>query len=102
MIKVSHKDNCISVKGHAYYAKPGEDVVCAGVSALLFSLIESLDALTPDKIEYLILAKGNIEIKHGNLSERAKLLIDSFFVGVQLIVEKYPGYVRVEKSPKLW
>lgn len=98
MIKVSHKDNCISVKGHAYYAKPGEDVVCAGVSALLFSLIESLDALTPDKIEYLILAKGNIEIKHGNLSESAKLLIDSFFIGVKLIADNHPDNVKILKT----
>lgn len=98
MIKVSHKDNCISVKGHAYYAKPGEDVVCAGVSALVFALIESLDALTPDEIEYLILAKGNIEIKHGNLSESAKLLIDSFFIGVKLIADKHPDNVKIIKT----
>ena len=33
----------LSVKGHAGYADKGEDIVCAGVSAIIFGLMNALD-----------------------------------------------------------
>ena len=54
MIEVSRHDGGISVKGHAHYAEPGKDIVCAAVSILVQNLIQSIEELTPDKIEYEI------------------------------------------------
>ncbi len=37
----------LSAVGHANYAPPGQDVVCAGVSALLYGFVAYLEGLAP-------------------------------------------------------
>lgn len=94
MIAVSVRKDKITVSGHAGYAEAGKDIVCAGVTALTMSLVKSLNDLTEDKIEYEI-SPGRVDIHCGNLSESGMLLVDSFFIGICLIAEKYPDHVRV-------
>ena len=38
-------------RGHAGYAEEGQDIVCAAVSALIITTVNSLDAFTEEKIE---------------------------------------------------
>lgn len=94
MIEVSVRENEIKVSGHAMYAPNGQDIVCAGVSSLVRTLIRSIEDLTRDKIEYSI-SPGWADIKYGNLSEKAKTLVDSFFVGICMIADEYPDCVRI-------
>ena len=95
MIQITRHDGRISIYGHAGFAPHGQDIVCAGVSTLAQTLIASIENLTYDKIEYEA-TPGMVDIKHGNLSEKSKTLIDSFFVGCELIAATYPNHVRVE------
>jgi uncharacterized protein YsxB (DUF464 family) len=94
MIEVARKENGISIKGHAHYAEPGKDIVCAGVSTLAHTLVWSLEGLTNDVVNS-VATKGNLEIKYRNLSEKGRILVDSFFVGVSLIAHEYPDYVKI-------
>lgn len=94
MVEITRYSNGITIKGHAGYAAHGKDIVCAGVSALAQTMIASLLQLTKDNIEYHI-SSGNVEIKYGNLSEAAQLLVDSFFIGAKMIVEAHPDHVQV-------
>lgn len=96
MIIVTKQRNRIILKGHANYAPIGQDIVCAGVSTLVQALIQSIEVLTADKIEY-DMSPGTVDIKFGNLSEQAQLLIDSFFIGVKNIADEYPDHVRLTK-----
>lgn len=82
------------MSGHAGYALPGQDIVCAGISALVQSLIGSLEDLSDDKIEYEV-SPGRADIKYGNLSEKSRTLVDSFFIGVCKIADEYPDNVRI-------
>ena len=93
MIVVSHNDGEIKIEGHAGYALEGQDIVCAGVSALTQSLVLSLEKLTDDKIKYDI-SPGKVGIYYGNLSEKAQTLVDSFFIGICAVIDEYPDYVR--------
>ena len=93
MIVVSHNSGEIKIEGHAEYAPEGQDIVCAGVSALTQGLVLSLEKLTDDKIEYAI-SPGKVGIHYGNLSEKAQSLIDSFFIGICAVIDEYPDYVR--------
>ncbi len=95
MIAVSVRKDGIEISGHAGYAETGKDIVCAGVTALTQTLIRSLEHLTRDEIEYGILT-GKVDIHYRNLSEEGKLLVDSFFIGVCLIADEFPEYVRIE------
>lgn len=94
MIVITRAENSITISGHANYAPKGQDIVCAAVSALSYTLEESLKRLTDDKIECLR-QPGLMSIKYEGLSERGQLLIRSFFIGVQMIAEEYPDYVRI-------
>lgn len=95
MIAVSVRKDGITVSGHAGYAETGKDIVCAGVTALTQTLIRSMENLTRDVIEYEI-SPGRADIHYGNLSEEGKILMDSFFIGVCLIANEFPGYVQIE------
>lgn len=94
MIEVSVRLDGITVTGHAGYAPNGQDIVCAAVSTLAYTLIYSIEALAADKIGYLI-RDGDIEINYKNLSEKGKLLVDSFFIGIANLIEQYPDNVRL-------
>jgi len=83
-------------EGHAGYAEPGRDIVCAAISALTQTLVTSVEELTEDKIKYDI-GKADDYIEHGNLSERAQVLFDSFFIGVQMVADSYPANVRLTR-----
>lgn len=94
MIEVRIRPERIEISGHAGYAEPGKDIVCAGVTALTQTLIQSIENLTDDKIEYRI-SPGKVEVEYRNLSEKSKTLVDSFFIGICLIAEEFPEYVKV-------
>ena len=94
LIEVSVRKDRITVSGHARYAPTGQDIVCAGVSTLSQTLIKSIEDLTQDNIEYSI-SLGRVDIKYRNLSERSRTLVDSFFVGICMIVDEFPECVRI-------
>lgn len=96
MIVITRSNNGITIKGHANYAPHGQDIVCAGVSVLVQTLIQSIEELTADKIKYSM-SPGTVDIKFGNLSKDAQLLVDSFFVGVQMTANTYPQHVKLTK-----
>lgn len=94
MIEVNVQQGGITITGHAEYAEHGKDIVCASVSILFLNLVKSIEDLTEDKISYEVIP-GAANIKHGNLSEKSRTLVDSFFVGVCMIAEECPDYVRI-------
>lgn len=94
MIAVSVRKDKIQISGHANYAEEGKDIVCAGVTALTQTLVKSIEDLTEDKIEYDI-SPGRADIKYRNLSEKAKTLVDSFFIGICMIADEFPDNVRI-------
>ena len=94
MIEVTVCKDEIKISGHANYAVSGSDIVCAGVTALVQTLIKSIEDLTDDKIEYEIFP-GRVDIKYGNLSEKSRALVDSFFIGICMIADEFPEHVRI-------
>lgn len=94
MIEVNVQRDGITVSGHAGYAPTGQDIVCAGVTALTQTLIKSIEGLAEDKIQYSI-SPGRVDIEYGNLSERSRTLVDSFFIGICMFADEYPDYVRI-------
>lgn len=96
MITVNRFSDRITVTGHANYAAIGQDIVCAGVSTLVQTLIQSVEELTIDKIQY-DMQPGTVDIKFWSLSDLTKVLIDSFFIGIELIASEYPDNVKLCK-----
>ena len=94
MIAVRVRLDGITIDGHAGYAEAGKDIVCAGVTALTENLIDSIESLTKDEIQYEI-SPGRVDMHYKDLSEDGKLLVDSFFLGICGIEQDFPEHVKI-------
>ena len=97
MIAVSARMDGITIEGHAGYAEQGKDIVCAGMTALTQTFINSIEGLTNDVIQYDI-SPGRADINFRNLSEAGRLLVDSFFLGICSIAEEFPENVKIVRN----
>jgi len=95
MVEISRLGYGIAIKGHANYAPHGQDIVCASISVLFQTLVEAIDTLTLDYIEYHV-EPGDARIVFKREPTReSQLLVDSFLIGFENIAEQYPKYVRM-------
>ena len=95
MIVVHISTTGITVDGHAGCAETGKDIICSAVSMLTQNLIKSIETLTDDYIRYQI-ELGHITIKYKDLSEKSRILIDSFFIGISEVIKAYgEKYVQI-------
>lgn len=100
LIVVTRMNTGLTVDGHAGYAETGNDIVCAAVSILAQNLENSLLELTEDQI-LSHSWNGHMDIQWESLSEKGKLLVDSFFVGISALSDTYgEAYVKkIEMAP---
>ena len=72
-------------KGHAGYAQEGEDIVCAGISALVINTVNSIEAFTNDRFQ-LDVDETSADIHllvEGIPSKECTLLLNSLILGLQ-------------------
>ena len=87
-----------SIDGHAEYAEAGQDIVCAGVSALVINTINSIEEFTEDA--FTCDCEGgmveNWKFTSG-VSDKAALLMDALVLGLENIEKSYgTEYLTVE------
>lgn len=78
-------------EGHAGYARKGEDVVCAGVSALVINAVNSIGRYTEEEFSTDEQeAKGRISVRLKRpAGHDAELLLKSLALGLQGIKDQY-------------
>lgn len=96
MIRVAENDAGVTVTGHAGHGPPGQDIVCAAVSALVQTLALSLDRLAPGET-VCSMEPGSATIRYTSLSEKGRLLVCSFFVGIEAVAAAYPDNVTMTR-----
>lgn len=102
MIHVTYDGNyALTVVGHAGQAPAGQDIVCAGVSALVGSLAKMLQQ-NRDQCQRLgILLEqgcGRITVQPSSeFEEGCRRAFETVLCGLEQIVEQYPSYIRLEK-----
>ncbi len=77
--------------GHAEYAEPGEDIVCAAVSVLVINTVNSIETLLSDEFDIVTDSESGLidfSLKKG-YSREALLLIRSLVLGLQGIQKSY-------------
>jgi uncharacterized protein YsxB (DUF464 family) len=76
-------------KGHAGYANAGQDIVCAAVSALIITTVNSLEAFTEEDFQVKE-DDGYVSIHFTKTNtEQGKLLMDSLILGLTEIEHSY-------------
>ncbi len=80
--------------GHAEYAE-SDDIVCAGVSALVITCINSIEALTEDRCMCRSDAEsGDIVFRLSEgFGEKSQLLLKSLLLGLEEIEADYADYI---------
>lgn len=86
----------LELQGHADYAASGEDIVCAGVSSIIFSLLGWLEN-HPEEME-----NADTDVSSGavfiycDCSEKALTAFELVAIGLEQIALRYPDHVAIE------
>lgn len=89
------KMHTLSVNGHAGYSKRGEDIVCAGVSAIVYSLIAWLENNSESE-EFVSIDEHNGKVVIAcEGDEKVASVFYMAAVGIETISNTYPDHVNI-------
>ena len=94
--------NRVTIEGHANSGDPGHDLVCAGVSALAYTLaanVGNLEARGIVRRPTVVLEPGKAEIAakaKPSHKATADLTFQAVCVGFEVLAANYPQYVSYE------
>lgn len=103
-IRISKLTVEVSVKGHADY-NPGNDIVCAGISTLSYTLLNYLRQAEKEHLvsDYSYTEEpGDIHMEfkgHWLFGREIGTAIDVFRTGMEMLESQYPDNIRVEVEP---
>jgi uncharacterized protein YsxB (DUF464 family) len=87
------------IKGHAFFAERGKDIVCAGVSAVSVGVINAIHALTgviPEiKQENGLLRCVLPENLSDDIIEKVQILLEGMVISLQTIEEEYGKNLKI-------
>lgn len=98
-IKIVRKKESITgflVEGHAQFAPYGQDIVCAAVSALTISTVNSIHSLTQAPHHY----RNEDNLLELNILEptaESDLLTESLFLSLKIVEKEYPDNVTISE-----
>ena len=90
-VHIDGSKHFITVQGHAARpegVQPGQNIVCAAVSALTLTLIEGLECIANERISARV-DGGDVLIEWDELSDIGSALISTWFIGILKIQEAY-------------
>ncbi|MBP1927257.1 uncharacterized protein YsxB (DUF464 family) [Sedimentibacter acidaminivorans] len=104
MINVTmHKSNDLYdgfvVSGHSEYGTIGTDIVCAAVSILSYTALNSMNlvaGISNSDITYDVEEDtGFLKIKTQRNNEKTDVIYRNFLVGIKLLLEDYNNYITL-------
>ena len=90
----------MKLTGHAGY-NPGNDVVCAGISALAFAMVGTLKTIKDLSVKRMKTSEGvDVEIEPFILPEDQAVVDMVFFgclTGLRMIHAQYPDHIEIKE-----
>ena len=81
---------CCRAQGHADYAQEGEDIVCAGISTILYALA---GYIANSRMESSIrMEPGDVEITCSGNAQQVFLMA---YIGLSQLAEKFPKNISI-------
>ena len=84
----------VNIKGHAFYDTYGKDIVCAAVSSIVTTTINSILALTEDGIKYDT-QDGNVSITVVSDSQVVQKLLNVMLNMLKELTSDYPKNIKI-------
>lgn len=89
----------LHLRGHAEY-NVGNDIVCAAISALVYSLVQTLIDIAPQAIkDYQLESGADIEVNpvtNKTLQLKIDMAFQTVIKGLTLICKQYPNNANIE------
>lgn len=97
MIKIIKKNKVIEISGHAGYDEFGKDIVCASVSSVIMTTVNSIMNIDNSSISYI--DDGNkIIIEKLNDNEVVDKLLNTMILILKDLEEQYKENIKVESE----
>ena len=98
MIKITFEDErTLTISGHAGYAEQGKDIVCAGVSAIAYTLLGYLEDIGVDVLSDIKPKKGYMRILSRTRNKTVRDAFKMAQTGLLQIERAFPEYVSIKK-----
>lgn len=90
------------IKGHARFADSGQDIVCAGVSAVTVGTVNAVETLLGFEMQSrmkdgFLQAEAPSDLDNQK-QEKLQLLLESMVVMLQSIETMYGDYIQIKQS----
>lgn len=93
----SHYDY-INVKGHAMSDDYGKDLICAGVSSIMFGLMNAIDMVDSDA--NISMKENEITIELSHTSDKTDNYLELAILQLKTIEESYSQYIKIDERRK--
>lgn len=87
--------NKIVVTGHAEYDNTGKDLVCAGVSSIIFGGMNALDAIDNNQLEFEVL-KNKVSVIVLSYNEDIQKLLKMLIIQLETIENSYKEHIKIK------
>ncbi len=82
-----------AIKGHANFDQHGYDIVCAAVSILSYTAVNTLDYY---EVEFDFSDDDNeMKISLKNPNEKSEIILNDFEIGIKTLLTNYNEYVNL-------
>ncbi|QVK16948.1 ribosomal-processing cysteine protease Prp [Mycoplasmatota bacterium] len=97
-VKIIKKDSIISeieIKGHALSGQYNQDIVCAGISSIVFGICNALEELSIYDENQIVFKEDMIKIPNILKQKDVQLICKTMIVQLQTIKRSYPKYIEI-------
>lgn len=98
MINVLFKTNSyikfFSVNGHANSDEYGSDLVCAGVSSIVFGLVNTLDK----NMVNIQINKNEVKIIVNKKDKKTQIILEALYISLKTMEKKNKKYLRIGET----
>ena len=98
--KANDKIRGFMTEGHSGYSTEGYDIVCASVSILSYTALNSLNAvagLSPEDILYKVEEDiGLMSVRTLKNNDITHMVYKIYMVGIELLLEDYSDYITLK------
>ncbi|OFL14858.1 hypothetical protein HMPREF2782_01710 [Anaerococcus sp. HMSC068A02] len=82
-----------AIKGHANFDQHGYDIVCAAVSILSYTAVNTLDYY---ELEFDFFDDDNeMKVSLENPNEKSEIILNNFEIGIKTLLTNYNEYVNL-------
>lgn len=83
------------VEGHAEFAPHGQDIVCAGVSAIVQTAILGIEYYTYADVEK---KEGYVKVHILHDDHTSDVIVKTMLLGLEELEYKYHDYIKIKKT----